>query len=131
MHKDNQALISDLILIAKADGNISPAEYDFIHQMALKMNVTETELKILIENPLPSVKLQTEMDRIIHYYKMVLTMFVDNNIHDEEVVAVKNFGLKLGIRQGAVDQIIIQMKEKDNYVLGTDQLMKIFKTYYN
>jgi uncharacterized tellurite resistance protein B-like protein len=59
MNSDSKALISDLIQIAKADGKVTASEYDFIVSLALKMDVTEEEVKILFENPLPSKKLDT------------------------------------------------------------------------
>ena len=58
-------------------------------------------------------------------------MNVDNETHEKEIVAVRNFGLKLGIRPGVLDQILQRMETYDNNVIPTEELMKIFQTYYN
>ncbi len=131
MNSDNKALISDLIQIAKADEKVTAVEYDFIVSLASKMDVTEEEVKILFENPLPSKKLLTEVERISHFYKLVLTMNIDNETHEKELVAVRNFGLKMGIRQGVVDQMLVKMNEYENKIVPSNEIMKIFNTYYN
>lgn len=131
MNKDSQAIISDLIVIAKADEKITDGEYHFIVSLAKKLNVTEQEVKILFENPLPSKILKTELERITHFYKLILTMNIDNEIHEKELVEVRNFGLKLGIRQGVVDQLLIKMNDYKNKIIPSNEILKIFNTYYN
>ncbi|MFT7073285.1 hypothetical protein [Patiriisocius sp. Uisw_017] len=131
MNSDSKALISDLIQIAKADGKVTASEYDFIVSLALKMDVTEEEVKILFENPLPSKKLLSELERITHFYKLILTMNIDNETHKKELVAVRNFGLKMGVRQGVVDQMLVKMNEYENKIIPSNEILKIFNTYYN
>lgn len=131
MNSDSKALISDLIQIAKADGKVTASEYDFIVSLALKMDVTEEEVKILFENPLPSKKLLSEVERITHFYKLILTMNIDNETHEKELVAVRNFGLKMGVRQGVVDQMLVKMNEYENKIIPSNEILKIFNTYYN
>ena len=131
MNKDNQAIISDLIVIAKADDKVTEGEYNFILSLAAKMEVSEEEVKILFENPLPSKVLKTELERITHFYKLILTMNIDNEAHEKELVAVRNFGLKMGIRQGVVNQLLLRMNDYDNKIIPSEDIIKIFNTYYN
>jgi hypothetical protein len=131
MNKDSQAIISDLIMVAKADDIIMDSEYQFILSLASKMNVTEQEVKILFENPVPSKVLRTELERITHFYKLILIMNIDNEIHDKELVVIRNFGLKMGIRQGVVNQLLLQMNTYENKIIPSDEILNIFNTYYN
>lgn len=127
----NHALISDLIILAKADDKVTEAEVDFIKRLAERMEVSETEVDALFKNPLPSKVLFTELERITHFYKLVLLMNVDQETHEKEVVAVRNFGLKMGIRPGVVDQILIRMDSYEDKIIPSEELIKIFQTYYN
>ncbi|WP_172966878.1 tellurite resistance TerB family protein [Patiriisocius marinistellae] len=131
MNKENQALISDLIIITMADGKIDEAEYDFIHRIAEKMNVSSKEVDELFHYPIPSQTIPTEMGRITHFYKLVLIMNIDDETHQNEVTAIKQFGLKMGIRQGVIDQMILKFAEDGQKTIPSEYILKIFKTYYN
>jgi uncharacterized tellurite resistance protein B-like protein len=132
MEKDNsRAMLSDLIVLAYADEKLTKTEYDFILRLAKRMDIDKQEVDLLFKNPLPSKPLFTELERITHFYKLVLLMNVDLETHEKEVHAVRNFGLKMGIRPGVVDQILIRMNEFENKIIPSKELVKIFQTYYN
>ena len=125
------ALISDFIFLAKADEKVTSSEYDFINRLAQRMDVSQEEVDKLFENPVPSKPLFSEMERIIHFHKLVLLMNVDRETHEKEVVALRNFGLKMGIRTGAVDKILVEMDKHEDKIIPSEELIKIFQTYYN
>lgn len=127
----NHALISDLIVLAKADDKIMASEYDFILRIASRMNVSQEEVDRLIEDPLPSLPIVSEIERITHFHKLILLMNVDWEAHQKEVEVVRNFGLKLGIRPGAIDQILLRTQQYENRVIPAEELIQIFQTYYN
>ncbi len=127
----NHALISDLIVLAKADDKIMASEYDFILRIATRMNVSQEEVDRLIEDPLPSLPIISEIERITHFHKLILLMNVDWEAHQKEVEVVRNFGLKLGIRPGAIDQILLRTQQYENRVIPAEELIQIFQTYYN
>ncbi len=131
MNKDNQALISDLIVLAHADEKVTNSEYDFIQRIAKRMKVTPTELEHLFKNPLPSKTSFTEVERITHFHKLVLLMNVDRETHTKEVSVIREFGLKMGIRPGAIDQVLVQMEKHEDKIIPPDELIQIFQTYYN
>lgn len=132
MEKDRKhAMISDFISLARADEKVTTAEYDFIIRLAQRMDVTNEEVDALFKNPVPSKPLFSEMERIIHFHKLVLLMNVDRETHEKEVVALRNFGLKMGIRTGAVDKILVEMNNYEDKIIPSQELIKIFQTYYN
>ena len=75
--EDQKSLLSDLILMAKADEKITQGEYDFIHRIAERMGISEKEVRELYHNPVSTKKSFTELERITHFHKMVLMMNVD------------------------------------------------------
>jgi len=132
MEKDNsRSIISDLIFLAYADGKLTDSEYDFILQIALRLDLSEAEVQDLFDKPSSTRPIFTELERISHFYKLVLLMNVDLETHEKEVIAIKNFGLKMGIRAGVFDQILQQMGQYENKIIPSDDLIKIFRTYYN
>ncbi|MFC7358192.1 TerB family tellurite resistance protein [Jejudonia soesokkakensis] len=131
MELKKQALISDLIVMARADGKVADAEYEFVLRLADRMGFHKREVDALFENPQPSQPLFSELERITHFYKLILLMYVDNEIHEQEVITARNFGLKMGIRQGVLDQIINRVVNYEDGIIPSEELMKIFKTYYN
>jgi hypothetical protein len=130
-NEKNLALISDLIVLAKADDKLTESEYDFIKRLAGRMDLGAGEIDPLFKSPLPSKPLFTELERITHFYKLVLLMNVDRETHAKEVIAVRNFGLKMGIRQGVIDQILLRMEDYKDKIIPSEELIKIFQTYYN
>lgn len=127
----NQALISDLIVLAHADDKVTASEYDFIMRLAKRMDLTKAEVDALFEHPLPSKPIFSELERIIHFHKLLLVMNVDGEIHEKEVAAIKEFGLKMGIRPAAIDRILNKLHDYDHKLIPSEELVKIFQTYYN
>lgn len=126
-----KSLISDLIFLAKADGHVDSAEYDFIHRIGSRMGLDFDTIEDLFENPHSSVTLFSEMDRITHFHKLLLVMNVDRETHEKEVIALRNFGLKMGIRPGAIDQILSTMNQYEDKIIPAEELIAIFQSYYN
>ncbi|MFT5079174.1 MAG: putative tellurite resistance protein B-like protein [Planctomycetota bacterium] len=131
MDRTNEALLSDLIVLAKADDKVTTSEYDFILTLAETMEIGKKAVDVLFKNPLPSVVQKTELDRITHFYKLILLMNVDHETHEKEITMIRDFGIKMGIRPGVMDQMLIKMEQYENKIIPSDEIMKIFKTYYN
>ena len=131
MNQDQKALLSDLIVLAHADQKITSSEYDFIKRIADRMHISEEEVNDLFKNPLPSKTITSEVERITHFHKLVLLMNVDRVTHDNEIVVLRNFGLKMGIRPGAIDQILLKMDQYEDKVIPSKELIQIFQAYYN
>lgn len=131
MEKNPKSLLSDLINMVRADGKIKSSEIEFIQKLAKRMDISDRELIDLFEDPRPSRPVFSEVERITHFYKLILMMNVDNETHDSEIVALKNFGLKMGIRPVIADQILKKMEQFEGRIIPAAELLKIFKIYYN
>jgi uncharacterized tellurite resistance protein B-like protein len=129
--QDQKSLLSDLILMAKADDKITQGEYDFIHRIAERMGISEKEVRELYHNPLPSKGSFTELERITHFHKMLLLMNVDGETHKKELAFLRGLGLRLGLRAGAVEQVLVVMEDYEHKIIPSEKLLQIFNTYYN
>ncbi len=123
--------MSDLIVLAQADDKLMASEYDFILRMADRMGVSKEEVDTLIKNPLPSMPIVSELERITHFHKLILLMNVDWEAHEKEIAVLRNFGLKLGVRPAAIDRILARSQQYENKIIPTNELIQIFQMYYN
>ncbi len=116
-----------------ADGKIKGPEIEFIKKIARHMDISDKELIALFENPQSSHSHTSfsEAERISHLYKLILMMRIDNETHESEIEALKNFSIKMGIRPVITDQILKKIEESDKNALTAEELLKIFKVYYN
>ncbi len=130
-NEHSKALLSDLIVLAKADDKFTQSEFDFIYRLSKRMEISEADFKYLLENPLPSQPILSELQRITHFHKLVLVMNVDREAHENEIIVLKNFGLRMGIRPAAIDQILIMMEKYEDKVIPPQELIQIFQAYYN
>ncbi len=131
MDRTNEALLSDLIVLAKADNIVTESEYDLIFKLATAMDISKEVVDSLFESPVPSVVQESELQRITHFYKLMLVMNVDQEAHDKELVVIRNFGVKMGIRPGVIDQMLFKMEQYEDKIIPSEEIMKIFQTYYN
>ncbi len=131
MEKNARHLLSDLIQMVMADGKVNPSEISFIQKLAVRMDIPEEEVVALFEKPQPSKPIFSEVERITHFYKLILVMKIDNEVHPKELMALKNFSLQMGIRPNVADQILKKMDQYPNHTVPAEELLEIFKMYYN
>ena len=131
MKQDEKSLISDLIVMAMADEKLTHGEYDFIQRIAERMGVSPNEVDDLFHKPIPTKRSFTELERITHFHKMILLMNVDGETHEKELAFLRGFGLELGLRPGAVEQVLTIMDRYEHKIIPSEELLQIFNTYYN
>ncbi|RMB56328.1 TerB family tellurite resistance protein [Dokdonia sinensis] len=131
MSKEKRCMLSELIALAQADHKIDDREYHFIVTVAESFGFDKNTVDALVENPEKTTPLKTEVDRISHFYRLILLMNVDDETHVIEIDAIRNFGLKMGIRPEAVEQILREMWHYENKMIPTEKLTSIFKRFYN
>lgn len=131
MNTENLQIISDMLAMAKADQTIHEREYDFILVVAERMGVSKTEVDALLENPQEQMVYKTELQRITQFHRLLLVMNIDEETHFVEIDALRNYGLKLGIRPEAIEQILNEMGDHQNKMIPSERLVEIFKRFYN
>jgi uncharacterized tellurite resistance protein B-like protein len=128
---EKHQIISDMIALAKADNTVHEREYEFILAVAVRLGVDRKEVDHLFENPLSPVVAKTELERITQFHRLLLLMNVDQETHVIEIDAIRNYGLQLGIRPEAIEQILGEMGQYENKMMPSTRLVEIFKRFYN
>lgn len=131
MKNEKHQIISDMIALAKADNTVHEREYEFILAVAVRLGVDRKEVDHLFENPLSPVVAKTELERITQFHRLLLLMNVDQETHVIEIDAIRNYGLQLGIRPEAIEQILGEMGQYENKMMPSTRLVEIFKRFYN
>ncbi len=128
---EKKQIISDMIGLAKADNVLHEREYEFILAVAARLGLSKTEVDTINANPLKISVLSTELQRITQFHRLLLLMNVDQETHFTELDALRNYGLKLGIRPEAIEQILNEMEDHENKMIPSTRLVEIFKRFYN
>ncbi len=128
---EKKQIISDMIGLAKADNVLHEREYEFILAVAARLGLSKTEVDTINANPLKVSVLSTELQRITQFHRLLLLMNVDQETHFTELDAIRNYGLKLGIRPEAIEQILNEMEDHENKMIPSTRLVEIFKRFYN
>ncbi|MEP0262681.1 TerB family tellurite resistance protein [Dokdonia sp.] len=131
MDIEKKQIISDMIALAKADNELHEREYDFILAVAGRLGLSKEDVDHIHANPSKVNVLTTEMQRITQFHRLLLLMNVDQETHIAEMDALRNYGLKLGIRPEAIEQILNEMEAHENNMIPSTRLIEIFKRFYN
>lgn len=126
------SLLSDLIDLVRADHAVNEREYRFIQAVARHMQIGEEELKRLFSDQRPRYKAPaSEPDRILQFQRLLLLMNIDQNENINEIQALKDSTLRMGLNPIAVDKVLNIMDNYPNRVVPPKVMIDIFKVYYN
>ncbi len=131
MSAEKHQILSDMIKLALVDNKLDECEYDFINSVAQRLGVPQEELAELIVSPLSIGVYKTELERITQFHRLVLLMNVDQETHIAEVDALRNYGLKIGIRPEAIEQVFNEMGDYEDKMIPSERLVEIFSRFYN
>lgn len=124
-------LLSDMIALARTSEGVNETEYNFLLAVADQMGISESEVRELANSKPKHVILKNEFERILHFHRLVLLMNVDQDTSKKELLIVKNFGLRLGLHQEAVNKVLEVMDNYPNKIIPPEVLINIFKVQHN
>ncbi len=130
-HDEKLSLIQDLISLSKVDDEVTYMEQNFIFTIANGLGVDKIELQELLDNPIEFTPQRNEMDRITHFYRLLLMMGVDQVSHEKEQQFCKEVGLKMGLNPIAMREIIERIIASETHQLPPQEIVEVFKTYHN
>ncbi|MCB9194841.1 MAG: hypothetical protein H6600_09725 [Flavobacteriales bacterium] len=90
--------VKNLVLLAKADGQVSDAELLLIHKIGRHVGLTYGQIGEIIDNPnkyevIPPV---SKIERLEHMVDMVDLIHVDGVIDNQEMNLVTKFAIQIG-----------------------------------
>jgi hypothetical protein len=130
-YKEKLAVISQMIQLSKVDGIFHEKEKQFINLMATEYHINEVDLQELMNDNQQEIIFHSNFQRIEHFYRMALIMHCDQNSTEDEIIYIKNLGLKLGLSPFAVQSVIDEMQKSSNSMIDAERLLTIFKNQEN
>jgi hypothetical protein len=62
---------------------------------------------------------------------MALLVFCDKTKREEELIYLKNIGLRFGLSPFAIQSVLDEMQKSSNYMIDGNRLLEIFKSQEN
>lgn len=128
---EKKSIISELIKLSKVDGQVSENEIGLIKQIGNMIGLQDFEILELFKHPVKFDPETSHLDRIVQFQCLVLLANVDEKLASEEIEQLKKMGLKLGLNQKAVNEVLVRMKDYPNNVIPPDDLLDIYKKHMN
>ncbi|MBC8769012.1 TerB family tellurite resistance protein [Arenibacter sp. BSSL-BM3] len=124
-------ILSQMISFAKVDKEIKDSEYQFLLGVANQLEVDKETFDSLFDKKVEKVVLKSEAERILQFHRLVLLMNVDHEQRLVEIEQLHNIGLKFGLPQAAIEQVLTVMHHYPDKVVPPAVLINIFKAYNN
>ena len=128
---ENTQLASQLVSLSKVDGETKEMELEFLLQISEQLGLSKEDLIELFEKQIAVTPPKNEVDRIIQFYRLCLLMFVDQEIHHEELKALRNTGLQMGLNPGATEEVIKLIQLYPGKGIAVEKLIQIFQVNHN
>jgi uncharacterized tellurite resistance protein B-like protein len=130
-YQEKLSLVQDLIQLSEVDGNVDFMEKNFIQTIAQGLGITTEEINQLKEHSIPFTPEEKEIDRITHFYRLILLMGVDSEHHKKEIQFCNEVGLKMGLNPIAMREVIERVLKSETKTLLPQEIIEIFKTYHS
>lgn len=125
--KEKKNIISELILMARADLQLKNEEIAFIKSVGKRMKLSSEDIVYMIKHPdkLTTTVPKDYTKRIVHFHRMMLMMHIDGHVDDKELQLLHDVALKYGFSKSTVDVLLQTMKRYPNGEIPPSELMEI------
>jgi hypothetical protein len=131
MDKEKLSLLTELIKLARTDKQLRDEEFNFLHAIARQLEISDADFKGLFDQYIEFTPPKNELDRIVQFQRLILVMNVDKNVSDEELLHIRNTGIRMGLQPNATNTLLRLMGEYENGVIPPDKLISVFRAQHN
>lgn len=125
------SLLVDLMKLANADNQVREAEYQFILNAAMQLDLTPEDVTSIFKGNIEYKLPEPEVERIVQFHRLVLLMNVDQDASYSEKELLRQIAKRMGLRMQAVDAVLQEMYNYQNRVIPAQRLIEIFTLYHN
>lgn len=129
--KEKLSLLTELIKISRADGEVRADEYEFLLLVAKQLNVEKAEFDKLYSDYVDFTPPPLEFERILQFHRLVMLANIDMHLDSKEKELLRKAGLKLGLNPVAVDNLLREMRKSETRMISPERLIEIFQVYHN
>ncbi|MBL4652645.1 MAG: TerB family tellurite resistance protein [Flavobacteriales bacterium] len=106
-------------------------EYEFIKVIALRLMVPIADFDDLFEKNIDFKPPKLEVNRILHFQRLVMMMNIDHEQSEEELNLIRDLGMRLALSTKATNQVLEEMNKYPNKVVPVERLIEIFQVFHN
>lgn len=129
--QEKLSALSQLIELAKIDGEIERNEVGFIKQIGNLMGISDEEITNLFHQPVKYDPPTSAGERILQFQRMVLLMNVDGDVNPAENEHLLHTGVLLGLNPNAVREVLQKINDYPDSMIPPDDLIRIYMKYEN
>jgi len=129
--EENTQLASQLVSLTQVDGETKEMELEFLLQISQQLGLSKEDLIELFEKQIASTPPKNEVDRIVQFYRLTLLMFVDQDIHHDELKALRNAGIQMGLNPAATEEVIKLIQLYPGKGIAVEKLIQLFQVNHN
>ena len=130
-HEEKLGIMAQLIRMAQSDGGLREEEYEFLHQMAQRLEVEPMDVEKLFTSVKDYPSPQDEIQRIELFITLVEMINADNEVTSDEITLLREMGMFLGLRMQAVDQTIKAFDIYPNAKVPSEVIKSYFVLHFN
>ncbi len=129
--KEKLSVLTSLIQMALADKEVREEEYRLMLGMAQLLKIDKSTFDQLFDENIEFIAPKNEFERITQFHRLLLVAFADEELNEAEVIELKRFGLKLGLRPEALDRVFQELPQYERGQIPAPVMLRIFQTYHN
>lgn len=133
VYQEKLSLLAMLVEMAWSDGEYTEEENDFINRLADLYEISDMDmLKIKSGELKPeSIVPEREAERIPFFQSCVMAMGVDREVVNQERMFCRNIGLKMGLREQVIRNVMDLFEEHFPNPVPIDKLMMAYQSVKN
>ncbi|WP_371926093.1 TerB family tellurite resistance protein [Flavobacterium cerinum] len=130
-YEERISLLSEMIAFAIVDGELHDNEYDFLALVAEELNIEKPVFLELFSKRSEIIPIKDEHQRIMQFYRLALLMHIDNVLHEREITAINEIGIKMGLNPMGIRKTLKAMEQSPNRMIEPSYLICAFEEQHN
>lgn len=125
------SLLSEMIAFAIVDGELHDKEYDILLSIATELQIDKPTFQDLFRKRDEIKVIKEEFSRILQFYRLALLMYIDGVLHQKELIAINEIGIKMGLNPNAMQRILSLMEAAPNRLVKPKTIIAAFQVQHN
>lgn len=125
------SLLSEMIAFAIVDGELHDKEYDILLSIATELKIDKPTFLDLFRKRDEIKVIKDEFSRILQFYRLALLMYIDGVLHQKELIAINEIGIKMGLNPNATQRILSLMEAAPDRLVKPETIIAAFQVQHN
>lgn len=106
--RQDRSHFRNMVLIAKADGVISPEEVELLHKMGQKISLSDEQIEAIIKDPrkLAINPPASRVERFEQIVELIQMVHIDGKVHEKETEVLERVAVGIGYKD--LDEVDVE-----------------------